>query len=332
MRSRADSTELDSQSIKSFASSSLSVLRHSSLEPQSSNRKGYPPPRSPKVTPHRRQRSHSGFKLARKMLWLGLAALMPVYMPFLIVQFLNIMSPEQPSPSTQVKHEHNHSSVVINNYHQHVQSNEHPSLVEIERSVNNILDEKLKDSYQNRNSYMNMASEQANAQIYNLNCRPSKSLISTILSNKKSSADSECNDPQPLLQENNVKGWTYEGKTGVIYIGFKERVRIYTIGLEVFKWDLKRKIADQTRVIVTGINYYNGKDPWDGKVEETPLYNILLQDWDEKEDLVDQIRLYYNCKDRRCVDTYLGVKIELQDKSSDSSLHSLERVFVFEKF
>lgn len=140
------------------------------------------------------------------------------------------------------------------------------------------------------------------------------------------------NDPRPLLEDGSTAGWTYEGKTGVIYIGFRERVRMYAIGLEVFKWDLKRKIADETRIIVTGVNYYNGKDPWDGKVDETPLYSINLQDWDEKEDLADKIRLYYNCTDSRCVDTYLGVKIELRDMSNDISLHSLERVFVFEKF
>lgn len=296
----------------------------------------------------RKVRRHSPLRFAQKIFCLGFIALMPVYMPWLLVQFL--ASPVQEStPPKEMENitlpVNNTPPVVLNNFRE-VEgpvNKDGLSLRSIEKSLSSILKDKFKDSYQNRNEYMNMGSIKAGARIFNLNCPDFKPFTQSLLNKLlvgEIQYNQKCKNPVHLIEDGSSHGWTYYTQTAILYIEFGSRVRVHAVGLELSKPEFRNMIENRAYIQAVGINHFNGKDLWDdandnrGRFTESVLYEIDLSDWSDKEDLGSQIRLYYDCKNKRCIDTYRGIKFNIitYEQTSETTHHSIDRIFVFDKF
>ena len=294
------------------------------------------------ITKHqKRKRSHSKWKLAWKLFSLSFAALMPIYVPVIVKNIIGLSGAVENSEITlEADSPTMKPHVIVNNYH--YDQNKQLSLINFQESVNMALNHHLKESYQNRRHYMNMALDKAGAKIYMLYCSGSKRAEDTVVTSllpNQISFNANCRDPHSLIQDKSEKNrWYYVGRLSIVHIEFNERIRIYAVGMEVSKWEFKNMMKDTTRIVAVGIDHYNGKDPWDdvqnyqGIIEQKELMSVLVDEWEEKEEIAEKVRLFFECKSQVCANSFRGIKFEIQNSGTSNTLHYIERFIVFDKF
>lgn len=277
-----------------------------------------------------RAKGRTKTNLVSKFLWLGLTVLIPIYLPYLVVQVVTSTPVDQPNsnqtdlaPSTSVMdlyHQQDHSARI--------------DLVQVEKNITHLLEDKFGASYQNKYNLMNIGSLRAGATIQQLDCDLRKSGFFWSLNSlwsSKSGQTNECREVESLIDEKSTEAWSSHGKTGKLYLEFRERAKIYAIGIELYKWDSKKLIRGEWRINAKGVNPVSGKNLQHHKIV-VELFDKLIEEYSVIEESEDKIRYYFECSTDECSGTYRGLVLEFSTVNDGTSSANLQKIFVFEKF
>lgn len=252
----------------------------------------------------RKSRTHSKSTLFIKFFWLVLIVMIPLYLPYLLVQL------QLPSLLGYTDSAKGGQSAFVN---QHTN---------------------FKGNYQDRRNFMNVASIKAGAKIYELNCfgseAPQLPLIAPSHQHPFANV-TRCRDLKPLIDEKISEPWSFLGNRGSLYLEFRDTSRIYALGLEFYDWEAKWLISNPGSFVLKGINP-TGDSNSKTLYEETELIDIDIGSYDESEEHEQKIRLYYDCKTPQCYEKYQGIVFELRNPNPSNLKNNIEKIFIFERF
>lgn len=279
---------------------------------------------------------HSRWRIAKRSFLAGVLVGLPIYISFM---YQNIQKLQQQHEIARGESfTDNQSYLVDPTNEQGVSSSDVQDV--FESALNN----KFRTPYEVRSNVVNIANEKAGATMINLYCPVQHSLGDSqgffwgIFSNQDPSGDlKRCQHPRPLIMDGDTE-WSYYKSLAIMHLEFGHSAKIVSFGLEFFKWDLRRQLQIRTQVTIYGCNHGNARHPWDNpeggvlNYEEEKIAEFRLDDYDERVDHENKVRLYFWCKDTSCHKNYRGTKIQFTNEGTTEDPNTLTKLLVHERY